>query len=113
SLMMGVADFPVEIIKALKPRTSDVSNADTGFSSSPASQSSTSLRSGVETTDAPNTPSGDSNVNTNAAGQRASSLVGEFSNPLSDDMSSVSPSTTSGSAKTSMARAMRGLENSP
>jgi hypothetical protein len=108
SLMMGVADFPVEIIKALKPKASDASNADTEISPSPASRSSTSLRSGADTTDSPSTPDGSSIVPTKSAGREASSPDGELSNPFPDNIPSISPSSTFGSTKSSMAQALSG-----
>ncbi|KAH0542669.1 hypothetical protein FGG08_002992 [Glutinoglossum americanum] len=107
SLMMGVADFPVEIIKALKPKAGDASNTDTGLTHSPASRSSISLRSGADTADGGNTPDGDSNVTIKAGEQRTSSLASELSNPLPEEMSPISPS-SSGNTRSSMALAMSG-----
>jgi hypothetical protein len=108
SLMMGVADFPVEIIKALKPKASDTPGADTGPTPSPASKSSISLRSGVDTISASDTADGDSIATIKSETRKASSLTGEFFDPPSGGIPLSSSSPTSGNTKSSMAQAMSG-----
>ncbi|KAH0559843.1 hypothetical protein GP486_003640 [Trichoglossum hirsutum] len=108
SLMMGVADFPVEIIRALKPRSSDASSADIETSPSPASRSSTSLRSGADATDSPTTSDASSSATAKVLGRGASVPDGENSDPFPDGIPSVSPSSTFGSTKSSMAQALSG-----